>query len=180
MHADILETIPAPSGVTVKVDNGNFTVKGPKGEVTRRLYHDRISFRVEGSDVHIESKNATKREKAMMYTTIAHLRNLFQGVTEGHRYQLKVCSGHFPMTVAVKGDTLEVKNFLGEAVPRKLKLNPAVKVNVEGAIITVEGNDVEQTGQQAARIEQLCRRTGFDRRIFQDGIYITHKGDNAL
>lgn len=181
MHAELLTTeVTIPEGVSVNVVNGEFTVKGPKGDNTRRLFHPRIDYAVEGDTVTISSKNATRREKKLLFTMKSHIKNLMEGVTQGYVYKLKVCSGHFPMTVAVKGDTLEVKNYLGEAVPRKLKLNPAAKVTVEGADVQVEGIDVEVVGQQAARIEQLCRRSGFDRRIFQDGIYITHKGDIEL
>lgn len=181
MYIELLkEEISIPSGVTVKVHNGVFTVKGPQGEVTRRLYHDKMHYAVEGNNVVVSSPDATKREKTQLYTMVSHIKNLIQGVTEGHSYKLKICSGHFPMTVAIKGDTLEVKNFIGEAVPRRLKLNPAVKVTIDGVIITVEGVDVEAAGQQAARIEGLCRRPGFDKRIFQDGIFITHKGDVQL
>jgi large subunit ribosomal protein L6 len=166
--------------VTVREQHGTFTVKGPKGEVTRRLYHDRVQYSVDGDTITISSTDATKREKTTLFTMSAHLRNLIKGVQDGFSYKLKVCSGHFPMTVAVKGDTLEVKNFIGEAVPRRLKLNPHCKVAIEGVIVTVEGIDVEVTGQQAAAIERLCRRVGFDRRVFQDGIYITHKGDQPV
>ena len=181
MHIELLkDEITIPSGVSVHVKDGEFTVKGPKGEVKRRLYHPRVNYAVEGDSIVITSEDATKREKTLLFTMVSHVKNLIQGVTEGHSYKLKVCSGHFPMSVTIKGDTLEVKNFIGEAVPRRLKLNPAVKVEIEGVIITVEGADVEAAGQQAARIEALCRRPGFDKRIFQDGIYITHKGDMQL
>ncbi len=159
MHTELLsEQISIPSGVNVHVVHGEFTVKGPKGDVKRRLYHDRIDYKVEGNEITVSSANATKREKKMVNTMVAHVKNLIQGVTEGHSYKLKICSGHFPMSVAIKGDILEVKNFIGEAVPRKLKLNPAVKVAIEGVIITVEGVDVEAAGQMASRIEALCRR----------------------
>jgi large subunit ribosomal protein L6 len=181
MRIELLKaTVEIPSGVTVSVNNGTFVVKGPKGEVTRRLYHDRVKYAIEGSEVVLTSPNATKREKTVIYTMAAHIRNLIKGVQEGFSYKLKICSGHFPMTVAVKGDTLEVKNFIGEAVPRRLKLDPNCKVVIEGVIITVEGIDVEAAGQQASSIERLCRRVGFDRRVFQDGIYITHKGEEQL
>ena len=176
--ANLTDNVAIPSGVTVTNKNGTFTIKGPKGEVSRRLYHDKLVFSVGADAVTISSPNATKREKTVLYTASAHLRNLIRGVQSGFHYKLKICSGHFPMTVAVKGDTLEVKNFIGEAVPRRLKLNPTCKVVVDGAIVTVDGLDIEQTGQQAAAIERLCRRTAFDRRVFQDGIYITHKAED--
>ena len=181
MHIELLkDEVTIPQGVTVRVHNGTFTVKGPKGEISRMLFNPRVDFAIEGDSILITSKNASKREKTILFTLASHIKNLIQGVTEGHSYKLKVCSGHFPMTVAVKGDILEVKNFIGEAVPRKLKLDPRVKTTVEGVVITVESADLEAAGTQASRIEALCKRPGFDKRIFQDGIYITHKGETQL
>ncbi len=173
-------SITIPSGVTVHEKAGVYVVKGPKGELTRRLYHKSITAAVTGDECIITAHDVTKREKKMIFTYAAHVRNMIEGVTSGHEYKLKICSGHFPMTVAVKGDMLEVKNFIGEAVPRTLKLNKNTKVEIDGTTITVEGLNVEEAGQMAARIEQLTRRSGFDRRIFQDGIYITHKCGKAV
>lgn len=175
----LTEQVPVPAGVTVSVTNGLFTLKGPKGENARDLFNPKLQYAVENNAIIITCSRATKREKTIFYTAVSHIKNLIKGVNEGFIYTLKVCSGHFPMTVSVKGDQFEVKNFIGEAVPRRLKLNPKCKVVVDGVIISVEGNDVEQTGQQAAMIEQLAKRVGFDRRIFQDGIYITSKGEDA-
>lgn len=177
---ELTTTIELPSGVSATTKAGRFTVKGPKGEVTRHLFHPRINASVESSGIVLLSKDVTRREKKMVYTFTSHLKNMVDGVTEGHNYQLKVCSGHFPMTVTLKGEMLEVKNFLGEAVPRTVKVDPKTTVKVEGVVITVDSVDLEAAGQMAARIEQLCRRSGFDRRIFQDGIYITHKCGKAV
>ena len=111
----------------------------------------------------------------MINTFKAHLIHMIVGSMEGHVYKLKICSGHFPMTVAMKGDTLEVKNFLGEAHPRTLKIKQGADVKVNGEEIVVESPDKEIAGQTAADIEQLTRITNRDRRIFQDGIYIVEK-----
>ena len=70
---------------------------------------------------------------------------------------------------------MHIKNFLGEKVPRSLKLKHGVTVNVDGSQIVVEGVDRELAGQVAADIEQATRRPGFDTRVFQDGIYIISK-----
>lgn len=79
------------------------------------------------------------------------------------------------MNVALKGDELSIKNFLGEKVPRVMKIQPDVKVKIDGEKIVVEGIDIEKCGQCAANIEKTTRITNRDRRIFQDGIWITSK-----
>ena len=84
------------------------------------------------------------------------------------------------MNVSVKGLKLVVKNFIGEAVPRTLLFKEGATVKVEGDIIIVTGINKEIVAQAAASVEQLTRRVGFDRRIFQDGIYIVEKDGKSL
>ena len=103
-----------------------------------------------------------------------------KGALNGYRYTLKICSGHFPMSVSVGNNQLIVKNFLGEKVPRVLKLKAGADVKVEGDLIVVESSNKEIAGQVGASIELLTRRTKYDTRIFQDGIWITSKDGKEL
>jgi len=174
MKQDILERTEIPDGVTVTFDEF-VTVKGPKGEVTKKLFHPFVSMKQKDTEIVIEAKNATKREKKLIFTFRAHLRNMIKGVVEPWVYKMKVCTGHFPMNVAMQGDKLVVKNFLGEKVPRTLKIRQDVKVTVQDKDITVESVDKESAGNVASDIELLLSIKGRDLRKFQDGIYITNK-----
>lgn len=180
MAKEIQKVADIPEGVEVKVENGLVTVKGSKGEVSRNLKSPKIEIEVKDNQIQISTKKGTQREKKMIGTITAHTKNMMKGVSEGHNYKLKICSGHFPMTVTFKNNELSVKNFLGEKIPRIIKTNPDVTINVNGSDITVEGIEKEKTGQTAAAIEQLTRVTNKDRRIFQDGIYITIKDGKEL
>ena len=172
--------VAVTEGVSVSYADTVFRAKGAKGEVEKVLRHPNIQITVEGDKVILLAKNATKREKMNMGTFRAHINNVMKGSQEGFVYELKICSGHFPMSAAVKGQKFELKNFLGEAFPRTLTLKEGAKVNVNGDIITVESNDKEIAGQISADLEKLTKITNRDRRIFQDGIYITKKGDKVL
>ncbi|GIU69291.1 MAG: 50S ribosomal protein L6 [Candidatus Woesearchaeota archaeon] len=167
--------VSIPEKVTVKLDNGLVSVKGPKGEVQRKFVFKKISMKLEGNFIVFNVIKPTKREKAAIFTTEAHLKNMFKGVLEGSVYKLKICSGHFPMKVTLKGSVLEVKNFMGETVPRTLTIKPGVTVEIKEPEIIVTSPNKELAAQTAASIEQICRRADFDKRIFQDGIYITVK-----
>jgi large subunit ribosomal protein L6 len=177
---NITQTVPCPEGVQAQVSESVLSVTGTKGTVTRNFLHPRVVIGVENNEVQFVAKKYTQNEKKIMNTFKAHVNNMFKGVTEGHEYQLKICSGHFPMNVSLKGKTFEVKNFIGEAVPRHLTIKDGAEVKINGDIIVVTGIDKELVAQTAASIETLTRRNGFDRRIFQDGIYIINKDGKAI
>lgn len=164
-----------PAGVTFMIRNEAVVVKGKMGEAEKLLRSKRVSIRSEEGKVLLETSGISKNDKKMIGTFAAHIRNLVRGVTSGYTYTLKVCSEHFPMTVSASNNELIVKNFLGERYPRKLKLRKDVKVEITGNEIVVTSNNRESAGQCAASIETLAKRPNFDRRIFQDGIFITSK-----
>ncbi len=172
--------VELPEGVAAAVQESTLTMKGKRGEVSRDFQSPKVELRAEDGRVIIVAKDATKREKTTLGTIRAHIRNMVRGVDEGHTYRLKICSGHFPMNVAVSGKEFSVKNFLGEKIPRKLQLRDNVDVKVDGQQIVVASNNKELAGQTAADIELLMRIKGRDRRIFQDGIYIIEKDGKLI
>ena len=180
MKLDIKEKIEIPKDVQIKLEENTIKIKGPKGDISREFLNPKIKISIQENQILISSKKATKREKKIIGTFKAHLKNMLKGVVDSFVYKLKICSSHFPMTASVKDKEFSVQNFLGENVPRTLKLSDKVNVKVEGNDITVESPDKELAGQTAALIEQLCKITNRDRRIFQDGIYITSKAGKEI
>jgi len=177
MKQTIREELEVQRGTTVKVENGIFLVSGPKGESQKKLFNPKIKAEVSNNHVVFEAKKGTQREKRLIKAHIAHLKSMIKGVNEGHSYKLRICSGHFPMTVSVKGNVFEIKNFIGETIPRTLIIPEGVKATVDGQFIIVECINKEKAGQTAALIEKLTRRgrAAFDKRVFQDGIFIVEK-----
>jgi large subunit ribosomal protein L6 len=173
-------TISIPEKVEIKVELPLLSIKGQKGEVKKNISNPKLKIEVKDKNILVTSPYMTKREKKLVNTYAAHVRNMIKGVTEGHKYILKVCSSHFPMNVAVNNNQLIIKNFIGEKFPRTLDLKQGVDVKIEGDKINVESVDKELAGITASDIEQLTRRPGFDRRIFQDGIYIIEKDGKAV
>jgi len=174
--------IEIPESVTVTLDGFNVKVNGPKGEVEKNLFHPRVAIKASNGKVELDvkTKKKIKKDKMVVNTFASHMKNLIKGVTDGYEYKLKICSGHFPMTVSVSGSEVAIKNFLGEKVPRKAKISGAVKIEVKGDEIIVTGLNKELVSQAAAKIEQLTRVVNRDRRIFQDGCYITSKDGKAV
>ena len=175
MSTELRESIALPDGVTATVSGDGFTIKGKKGEIHRRVDNPNITITAAGKELVFTATPVNKRNKTVLQTSAAHARNMVRGAQEGHLYKLKICSGHFPMNVAVSGSEFVIKNFLGEKSPRKLTIRQGVSVKVQGVEVVVEAADKELAGMTAAAIEQVTKIANRDRRVFQDGIYITVK-----
>ena len=179
MKIDIREELVVPEKVIVKLD-AKLMVKGPKVEVSREFRDPAVKLSIEQGNVVLTSSKATKREKTKLYTFVAHIKNMFKGVVEPHSYDMKICAAHFPMNVAVTGKDFIVKNFLGENAPRIVRVRDGVTVKVSGNVVHIESCSRELAGTTASEIELLTKIRNRDRRIFQDGIFITHRNGVAL
>lgn len=175
VRRNIAEKIEIPNGLQGELDKKVLKLKGPKGEIARKFSAKKIKMTLENNQIQITSEKPTKKEKTMVNTFKAHIKNMIKGVSKGYTYKLKVCSGHFPITVSVEGQEVVIKNFMGEKVPRRAKIIPNVKVQIAGDEITIESVNKEDAGQTASNIELATRITNRDRRVFQDGVYITEK-----
>lgn len=166
-----------PAGVTIAREGDNFVVKGAKGELTRRMYHPAIAFAVEDGAVTISTESTRRSVRALIGTYNALLKVMSKGVVEGYEYRMKVVFNHFPIQVKVAGDRVEIGNFLGEKQARYAAIVPGVTVKVQGDELVLTGINRETVGNTAANIEQACKVRNRDPRVFQDGIYITSRGN---
>ena len=173
------ERVKIPDGIQVHVEGGQIVVAGKGGRLERTLSHPRLSVAVEGKEVRVRSEYPNRREVALVGTFAAHIRNMLVGVTQGFTYEMKIVYSHFPVKATVKGPEFVIENFLGEKFPRKAAIRGATKVEVKGDQVLLTGPDIEAVSQTAANIEQATKIKGFDPRVFQDGIYITKKAEEA-
>ncbi|BCU70653.1 50S ribosomal protein L6 [Stygiolobus caldivivus] len=172
----LYDEITIPEKVSVRLEGTVLSVKGPKGEIKRDFSHAKgIVIKQEDNKIILEATFADRRKKALFYSIKAHIDNMFTGVINGYKYYLKIIYTHFPMTVKVVGDEVQITNLIGEKNVRKAKILPGVKVTVKGEDIEVEGTDIYNVSQTAANIERAAKITGYDRRVFSDGIYIYKK-----
>ena len=177
--AETVYKINIPSGVTVTVKPGSnhTTVKGPKGSLARPFRARDIKVQVEGNTVLVRKELPRKKEKAVVGTYASHLQNMIVGVTKGWTYTMKAVHNHFPIKMTLHGEEFHVENFLGERAPRTARVMAGVKVTVKGADVTLEGIDLQAVSQSAANIESCTKIRNKDIRVFQDGVYITKKGE---
>lgn len=175
----IEEKVEVPKDVKVTMDGAKITMKGGFGTVSKEFVHPIVKVKLESGHFVISCEMPKQRDKAVVGTFAAHLRNMIGGVTHGYEYDMRVVYSHFPIKAAVKGNKFIIENFLGEKAARHADIVGDVKVAVKGNEVTATGADLEAVSQTAANIERATKIKGFDPRVFQDGIYIVEKARRA-
>jgi len=169
------EIIEVPEGINCKIQRKTVTFKKGDKEITKTFDMIGVVFKQEENRIQISTKYPKKKIAAMLKTAAAHIKNMINGLQEEYVYKLAIIYSHFPMTVTVKNGFLEINNFAGEKKTRIAKITANTKVEVKGKEVIVTSHNKENAGQTAANIESATKVKGKDKRIFQDGIWITNK-----
>ncbi|OTA52808.1 ribosomal protein L6 [Hypoxylon sp. EC38] len=182
-----LETLEIPEGVKVHIKSRNVTVEGPRGKLSKDLSHIAVNFsRPKKNVIGIEIHHGSRKDVATLRTVRTLINNLIVGVTKGFKYKMRYVYAHFPINVNVEknGETgnfeVEVRNFIGEKLVRRVVMRPGVDVQISTAQkdeLLILGNSLEDVSQSAADIQQICRVRNKDIRKFLDGMYVSEKGN---
>ncbi len=83
------KVIAVPAGVSVKFEDGIVTVKGGKGELTRKVVGN-IDVKNEGAEVHVVALDEAKETNALHGLYRALIADMVKGVSEGFEKRLEV------------------------------------------------------------------------------------------
>ncbi|MCR4335001.1 MAG: 50S ribosomal protein L6 [archaeon] len=175
MVEQLVETIEIPQGIQVELTDNEFKVSANGKKNARHFKSVEVLLKKVDSKIEVWTKSERKNVFAESKTIGSHIKNLIAGVTEDFVYKLEIVYSHFPMTVKVNKDIIEINNLAGGKKQRKAKIIGVTKVDVKGKEITVSGQNKEHVGQTAANMEQATKIKGKDIRVYTDGIYITEK-----
>ncbi|KAJ1833864.1 60S ribosomal protein L9B [Coemansia sp. RSA 2706] len=181
-HISKDDIVTIPEGVTVAIKARQIRVTGPRGTLTRDLRHIQMDIqRPTKSQLRVIVWKGGRKHVACIRTVCSQLDNLIKGVTVGFEYKLRYVYAHFPIMVDINQSehAVEIRNFLGERVARKVVLDAGVSVEASKGQkdeLVLSGNDVDQVSQCAAAIQQSTRVRNKDIRKFLDGIYVSEKG----
>jgi large subunit ribosomal protein L6 len=169
--------VEIPKDVEVKIEGNYAIVKGKLGELKWKFNLHQTTYEMKDGLLVLRKDSKRKADKAIVGSIASHVRNMIKGVTRGYEYKMKILYAHFPINASVEGKRVVIKNFAGEKKPRYAEFHGDVKVEIKGQDIVLTGLDREEVGQTAANIELATKIRKKDIRVFQDGIYITSKGD---
>ena len=144
------QKIIIPDSVQVAFQEGMLTVKGPKGELTRKV-RDEISFTIKDKEIGVEKKAKTRLADELWGTYASHAKNMIAGVTEGYKKELEVRGIGY--RTEMKGAQLVL--HVGFSHPVVFDVPEGLQVQVQDVTITIEGFDKEKIGQFAAKVRQV-------------------------
>jgi large subunit ribosomal protein L6 len=143
--------IPLPAGVTASASGHVVTVKGPNGELTRRL-HPELAVRVEGNALLVERPSDAAKHKALHGLSRTLVANMVEGVTKGYEKRLEIVGVGYRAEAKPFGLTL----YVGLSHPVDIKAPPGIKLSADQpTVVRIAGNDKELVGQLAAEIRGI-------------------------
>jgi large subunit ribosomal protein L6 len=145
------QAIPIPESVEVVVRGQTVRVKGPKGELSRKLEHG-IEAKVGGGEIRVQAVSPSRRARQLWGLNRTLIDNMITGVTEGFRKDLELVGVGY--RVEKKGDDLVFS--LGFSHPVEFKAPEGILLEVaDRTKVAVSGIDKQLVGQTAARIRDL-------------------------
>jgi len=142
--------IPLPKGVTVTVKDGTMAVKGPKGELKKKM-PPHVTIKVEAAEVIVSRENDEAQSRACHGLARALLANMITGAHTGFERKLEVNGVGYKFEVA--GDKLTLA--LGFSHPVVFQLPKGVTAKVDKNTLTLAAADIEMLGQTAAKVRSF-------------------------
>jgi large subunit ribosomal protein L6 len=143
--------ITVPAGVTVKVEDNVVSVKGPKGELQRRI-HNAMKVTLDNGVITVERPDDEKESRSLHGLSRTLINNMIEGVTHGFSKSLEIQGVGY--RAAKQGKNI---NFtLGFSHPVVMEPPAGITFDVpQPNKIVVSGPDKEQVGAVAAEIRNL-------------------------
>ena len=151
--------INIPAGVTVTLNNGVVTVKGPKGELSQKV-DSSINVKVEDAqvvlDINEESAVNYKQKQAFHGLYRSLVNNMVVGVSEGYKKVLELVGVGY--RVSNQGNLIEFS--LGYTHPIFIQLPSEIKVETksernQNPLIILESCDKQLLGVVCAKIRSF-------------------------
>jgi large subunit ribosomal protein L6 len=143
--------ISVPKGVTVTIGDDIVSVKGPKGELSRKRVGN-IDYKLEDGVLKLITTDEERQTNAYHGLMRTLVNNMVVGVTEGFTKKLKIVGVGY--RGEMKGETLVLN--VGYSKPKEYSFPKGVSATVsKDGVIEITGIDKEELGDIAARIRRI-------------------------
>ena len=143
--------IAIPSGVAIKVEDNLVTVKGPKGELSRKIHKDMI-IKQEEAQLTVDRPSDEKEHRSMHGLSRTLINNMVVGVSAGYKKTLEIAGVGY--RAAKAGENLNLT--LGFSHPVVVEPPEGISFEVPAPNrIVISGINKEEVGAIAAQIRTL-------------------------
>jgi large subunit ribosomal protein L6 len=142
--------ISIPKGVSLSQKPGFFSVKGPKGELTKSMPSG-VTIKIEANNMIVSRADDSRENRAKHGLVRAHLANMVKGVTDGWKRELEINGVGY--RAEVTGDSITFA--LGYSHPIIFKLPKSISAKVEKNRLTLVSADKDELGQVSAKLREL-------------------------
>ena len=142
--------ITVPKSVTIGIADGTVHIKGPKGELERRV-PSQISVITDDGSLRVERSSDEPTQRSLHGLTRSLLANMVTGVTDGFTRRLEVNGVGYRAAVSAGSLVLQV----GYSHPVLVPAPNGITFAVQGNAITVTGADKELVGEVAAQVRRV-------------------------
>lgn len=139
--------IPIPQGTEIKLEEGMIMVKGPKGQLQRKL-HPKVNVSVDEKEVTVTVKDQSKESKSLHGLFRVLIANMLTGVTNGFEKTLEIVGVGY--RAELQGRTAVFN--LGYSHPVNFELPDGIEAKIEKDKVVLSGIDNELVGMTAAKI----------------------------
>jgi large subunit ribosomal protein L6 len=139
-----------PKDVEVKSEGDFLIVKGPKGELKRKI-HPKVRLDVDGDNIAVSVADESVESKSLHGLFRVLVDNMVTGVTKGFENILEIVGVGY--RAEMKGRTAVFN--LGYSSPIQFELPDGIDAKIEKTKIILSGIDKELVGRTAAKIRAL-------------------------
>jgi large subunit ribosomal protein L6 len=143
--------VVVPKNVTASVDGQTIKVKGPKGELERRVHPD-MAVALDDGNIVVNRPSDEPNHRALHGLTRTLVANMVDGVTKGYSKQLEIIGVGYK----AEGRPYGLQLALGFSHPIEYRAPKGIKLSApQPTQIVIEGADKELVGQVAAELRSL-------------------------
>ena len=140
--------VAIPTGVDVKIANGEITIKGPLGTLTQ-IIGAGVEVVQEGSELQCKVREGGANAHALSGTTRALINNMVHGVSKGFERKLTLVGVGY--RAQAQGDKLNLSLGFSHPVVHDMPAGVKVETPTQTEVV-LKGADKQKIGQVAAEI----------------------------
>jgi len=144
------QPILIPQEVSVKVENSEINVSGPKGTLSFR-FRPEVKVEVIEDKIRVSRKSENKFSKSLHGLTRSLIANMIKGAVDGHQKTLEIVGTGY--RAAKEGEDLVLN--VGYSHPVTINSVPGIQIETKENKIIVSGTDKALVGEIAAKIRRV-------------------------